>query len=352
MTAPNYQRVSIVIPTFDRGALLSQAIRSGLQSQQVKEVLVVDNGTQDEGRRATELAQRESDRVRYIRLPASVGAQRARNIGMAAASTEYVKFLDDDDGLFPGALEAELSVIEATQADATLGDIAYTNHDLNITRVYQQPRMTDLVAGFLGADVLPLVHAVLYRRSSLRHLQWAEDNHLRHDIAFMGDFCSGNPKIAQVPAVVGLYRQHDGMREAHRFRRHPPHAAERECIHVLRNTVQALLAVQAMSQERRSCAAAGLWRYAHMISHNDRTCFRETFRFIRGLDQRFMPKRHNVLLRWLDRLGGPAMTESLMMLPRRVKHRVQASKDIQAVLREGSEAHKPPQGDPDRDSRT
>ncbi|WP_348611615.1 glycosyltransferase family 2 protein [Halobaculum rarum] len=91
--------VSVVVPAYDRPALLAEAVRSVVdQTYDRIEVVVVDDGSTADLRAALDdvpvgtLSEYQSHRH-----PSNRGANAARNTGIAAATGEYVAFLDDDD---------------------------------------------------------------------------------------------------------------------------------------------------------------------------------------------------------------------------------------------------------------
>jgi glycosyltransferase involved in cell wall biosynthesis len=97
--------VSVIIPTRNRSALLKEAIESVLavcRDGFELEVLVVDNGSTDDT--ATTAA---AYPVRYLSIGAQ-GASAARNAGLAAASGNYIAFLDDDDLWLPNNIAPQL----------------------------------------------------------------------------------------------------------------------------------------------------------------------------------------------------------------------------------------------------
>ena len=103
--APRVDRlpVTVVVPTYNRAALLAATLRSVLEQQPpAAEVIVVDDGSPDDtAARVAPLV--SAGHVRYL-AQANAGLSAARNAGLAAASSDYVLFLDDDDLLLPGAL--------------------------------------------------------------------------------------------------------------------------------------------------------------------------------------------------------------------------------------------------------
>jgi glycosyltransferase involved in cell wall biosynthesis len=100
--------ISVVIPTHDRAQWLAGAIKSTLKSPLIepKRVIVVDDDSKDD----TEEVAR-SHGVTYLR-GVFKGASGARNAGLAATTTYYVNFLDDDDEWLPHNMEAQLAALE------------------------------------------------------------------------------------------------------------------------------------------------------------------------------------------------------------------------------------------------
>lgn len=114
--------VSAVIPTRGRPDLLRRAVRSALnQSLREIEVVVVIDGEDSLTRTALEELAQQDERVRVVALPVSVGGSDARNRGVAAASGEWIAFLDDDDEWLPGKLHAQLNAVQQSVAPVVIG---------------------------------------------------------------------------------------------------------------------------------------------------------------------------------------------------------------------------------------
>ncbi len=122
MTTP---LVSVIVTTYDRQAMLDEAIASVLaQTVQDFEVVVVDDASPIP---ATAPADR---RVRIVRRDGNGGEPAARNSGLEAARGRYVAFLDDDDRYLPerlaigleGLERAPVSVCFRRGSDGSAGD--------------------------------------------------------------------------------------------------------------------------------------------------------------------------------------------------------------------------------------
>jgi len=100
---PRSPTFSVVVPTHNRAATVARALRSvAAQSCDDFEVIVVDDGSSDAS--AAFLATLRQPRYTVFRNEHCQGVAAARNRGVAAASGEWIVFLDDDDELRPEAL--------------------------------------------------------------------------------------------------------------------------------------------------------------------------------------------------------------------------------------------------------
>jgi glycosyltransferase involved in cell wall biosynthesis len=98
--------VSVIIPTYNRRAMVREAIDSVLaQNRAVFELIVVDDGSSDGT--AEDLA-RLGESIRFERI-ANRGPAAARNRGVEIARAPLIAFLDSDDLWAPKKLERQLA---------------------------------------------------------------------------------------------------------------------------------------------------------------------------------------------------------------------------------------------------
>lgn len=102
-------KVSVIIPTYNRGNLIKRAVDSVL-SQTFKdfEIIIIDDGSKDDTK---EVLAPYMDRVRYV-PQANGGISKARNRGIELAQGQYIAFLDSDDYWAPEKLQMQTDILD------------------------------------------------------------------------------------------------------------------------------------------------------------------------------------------------------------------------------------------------
>lgn len=168
-------RISVIVPTFNRKALISRSIESVLaQSMEEFELVVVDDASID----GTEhyVKERYADpRIRYERLQINGGVHAARNKGMEIARGTYVLFLDSDDELYPDTLERICSVFEAHNASLVLAPYRmFTGGLTGFEKVSGEMHLADLLCGTGARQQKTCLTAV--RRTVIGDIRWEGKN--------------------------------------------------------------------------------------------------------------------------------------------------------------------------------
>jgi glycosyltransferase involved in cell wall biosynthesis len=102
--------VSVIIPAYEPGDLLTRAVESVLgQTEDDFELIVVDDGSLQD---LTWVDDLDDSRVRYHRQD-NRGVSIARNVGVALSDAPLVAFLDQDDEWLPNKLELQLALVAA-----------------------------------------------------------------------------------------------------------------------------------------------------------------------------------------------------------------------------------------------
>jgi glycosyltransferase involved in cell wall biosynthesis len=162
-------KVSVVIPTYNRADLIGQTLDSVFgQTRRADQVVVVDDGSEDDTRRVLE---EWEPRILYRRIR-HAGASAARNAGLEIARGAYVAFLDSDDLWETRFLERMVAVLDSAPA-AGFAYCDYATFDGRgiVRRAYLPPRHKlrgSLFTRLLETDFLS-TGTLLIRRECLEH---------------------------------------------------------------------------------------------------------------------------------------------------------------------------------------
>ncbi len=197
--------VSVIIPCYNGGAYLEEAIESALaQSYQAVEIIIVDDGSTDG---SSAIAQKLP--VRYV-WQENRGLTASRNRGIRESRGSYVVFLDADDRLKPEAIETGLRVLaQHPQCAMTVGDHLFVSEDgSHLADSRKKCILKSHYEALLKSNFIEMISSVLFRRSVLEEvggfdtrLRVAEDYDLYLRIARDHPICCH-------PAVVAEYRMH------------------------------------------------------------------------------------------------------------------------------------------------
>lgn len=152
--------LSVIVPVHDAGRYVEQLIRSAARSErQDVEYVVIDDASTDDTVAIVERLAPLLPSVRVIRLPESGGAYAARNIGLRESTAPVVTFLDGDDWVAPGYLDAALALWERRGVEIMRFDhVRVTGYERELKRV---------PVGVRGVPIRGRDHAGPARRTTL-----------------------------------------------------------------------------------------------------------------------------------------------------------------------------------------
>ena len=91
--------MSVIIPVYNAAVFLERAVKSALKHAEVKEVLLIEDGSKDNSLEVCRQLSEQYDIVKLFQHPngQNLGAGATRNLGIQNATQEYISFLDADD---------------------------------------------------------------------------------------------------------------------------------------------------------------------------------------------------------------------------------------------------------------
>lgn len=164
-------RFSVIIPVYNGADTICRAVDSVMaQGYDDLEVIVVDDASIDGTVLLVERQYRNN--FKLISLPNNSGSSVARNAGMAAATGDYIAFLDADDSWGPGKIGAVTEVLRNRP------DIAFLYHGYSLAPIDRQGKDSDLnprklsYVRLLAGNVISTSCVVLKNE---RHFRFATD---------------------------------------------------------------------------------------------------------------------------------------------------------------------------------
>jgi glycosyltransferase involved in cell wall biosynthesis len=199
-------RVSVIIPTYNYGRFVCEAVESVLnQTHPPHEVIVVDDGSTDDTAQVLK-PYSGTGRICYHRQE-NAGLSAARNAGLSKATGEVLALLDSDDVWHPKKLEYQVAYLESHPECGLVGTASFRQEPVRWTEI-----------GTPNAKTLPLdVHLTGTRfcpsSALLRRTLWEQVGGF--DPASGGtsdrDYwirCAAVWKVAYIEAPLVFYRVH------------------------------------------------------------------------------------------------------------------------------------------------
>lgn len=111
------QGISIIIPNYNNAKWLSACILSCLSQKGrfKKEIIVVDDHSTDDSWQILQHFQSTYPDEVFIYKNPKKGSNEARNFGFTHSKGRYIQWLDSDDLLLPGKLEAQFNYLESNK---------------------------------------------------------------------------------------------------------------------------------------------------------------------------------------------------------------------------------------------
>ena len=112
--------VSIIIPVYNAEKCLGYCLNSiASQTYRNLEIILVNDGSTDDSLKICNNYAFLDSRIRVIDIP-NAGVSNARNVGLKAATGEYIEFADADDVLNPKMVETLVDKMDTYQSDLVI----------------------------------------------------------------------------------------------------------------------------------------------------------------------------------------------------------------------------------------
>lgn len=221
--------ISVLMANYNGEKYIRQAMQSVLaQTHGALELILSDDGSQDQSIAIVKDIMASDDRVRLLRSETPSGPAGARNAALEAATGAWIAIVDSDDIIHPERLARMLSSAMALRVDMVADDLVFFAEDLSEKprTLFQdldlaKPEMVDalaLIEGRLpGRRAVPLGYVKpLIRREAIGDTRYNTNLRVDEDHDFYLRLLLSGARFALIPDALYLYRRHAASL-SHRF---------------------------------------------------------------------------------------------------------------------------------------
>ena len=195
----NHPKISVIIPVYNGGAFISEAINSVFnQHYEAIEVIVVDDGSTDN---TAEMVEMTGQDVRYV-YQENRGVSAARNKGLEMATGKYIAYLDADDIWMENKLIRQVEILgKKPEIGAVIGFTCQVPMAMHLKPAIEKANE--------GGTFLLSVGGTLFRESLFRKVgTFDESMPSGEDTDWFLRAREASVQIVIHKEVVQLYRRH------------------------------------------------------------------------------------------------------------------------------------------------
>jgi len=163
--------VSIIIPTYNRAALIGQTLKSVMKQLYTNwECIVVDDGSTDATVAVIDTFIARDSRFKYYSRPVTSikGSNTCRNLGFEKSKGEFVNWFDDDDIMLPEFISDKIKLMQ-TQINLVICTGDYVDKDLHFISKLELFSTPTIFKEFTMWRLKVLTPGVLFRKSFLNN---------------------------------------------------------------------------------------------------------------------------------------------------------------------------------------
>jgi len=307
--------ISVIIPARDRLWSLPKAVSSCRSSRLDIQIIVIDDSSTDG---TSEWLQQQSD-ITALKGE-GWGKPWGINRALPMVTGTYLRFLDADDWLSPGANERQHDLAERDKAD-----LVVAGFDIYRDEMFSEPKdwipTDDFIAQQLGEAPGSHYSAFLFRTDFARHIPHrtlfpAADFASRDDRCFILEVALRHPRVSVCRERTLCHRHHDRQRlQFHTALRGA--GTNIQHLYIYRQILRLLEDRGELTERRKRAAVKMLWPLAHWVAYHDLKEAKEIALWIQELDPGFSPPERG-LLGLLYKKAGFSATEKLLRFRRQL----------------------------------
>ena len=205
-------KLSIIVPVYNVELYVRECIYSIInQTYRDLEIIIVDDGSTDNSPEIVDNLAQNNKRIRVIHQK-NMGLPGARNTGIAAATGEYIGFIDSDDKIKPEMYKCLIMDIEKNNSDLSICNFTRFNKVSNFENerykneviLYSPKNVCDYYSLALDSSCNKLYKLEILKKNNI----WFEDKSVvpQEDFYFLLKYLANIEKCSTVSESFYEYR--------------------------------------------------------------------------------------------------------------------------------------------------
>lgn len=209
----NKPTVSVIIPSYNREAFVSESIESVLKQTYTDwEIIIIDDASTDKTGEMVRVYTKGDPRIKYFRNERNLGIAKTRNKGLDLAQGRFIAPLDSDDvWLDENKLKNQVEFLEVNHDYVLIGGgIMYIDKDSKPIRKMLFPIYDSVIRNII-LQYNPFPHStVLYRRNAAQKCGGYPEEYTICEDYELWLKLGLKHKFTNFPKVLTGYRIHGG----------------------------------------------------------------------------------------------------------------------------------------------
>ena len=203
--------VSVIIPVYNAAKYVEKAVESVLKQPEVKEVILIEDGSDDDSFLICQKIASSEEKVRLYRNDENKGAGPSRNLGIGKASCPYIAFLDADDWFLPQRFKNTKKIFLDREAVEAVGEVVGVHYYTKSSEIQHLQRMKaaketalmkEIELGHTGVEILDNNFKRTLEKLLSGKYGWLHLNGLTVKKSVLDKISFPNLKIAQDVAFI------------------------------------------------------------------------------------------------------------------------------------------------------
>lgn len=211
--------VSIIIPTYNRGYLITKTLDAILVQSYVHwECIIVDDGSTDSTKAVVDTYVKRDSRIKFFERPEDKpkGANACRNYGLELAKGDYIQWFDSDDIMHPKLLENQIKNIRDLDVKVSICNFSFfrTTQDLKHAKSYNTfhsyESFNEIFNAFICGHIVLNTQTVFIGRELVKTIRFNEMLQRAQDLDFVYRLLAELPfsKIGVLDEPLVFIRRH------------------------------------------------------------------------------------------------------------------------------------------------